>query len=72
MHERQASHSMWTPVCGAAAGAAEDDWLRAASISSSDTSRRTSDVTLKDCAKEWCCHRGIRLSQVLSKTDGCA
>ena len=32
MRELQSSHSMWTWVAGAVAGAVEDDWLRAASI----------------------------------------
>ena len=59
MRKPQSSHSIWTSVSGAVAGAVEDDWLRAASMSSSDTSSRISDVTFKDCAKEWCVIEGF-------------
>ena len=52
MRELQSSHSMWTSVAGAVSGAVEEDWLRAASVSSSETSRKMSDVTLRDCARE--------------------
>ena len=53
---------MWTSVAGSVSGAVEEDWLRAASISSSDTSRKISDVTLEGLRQGAVRHRWTRLS----------